>query len=382
MSIYTSMQEQNWYGLENKLKPITCESCKADGNFIGECPQCLENQAWNREWMETHTFITDTEFRCYHESSHSYLKQMPLRLPNEHPFLYYGIELEVEFDDYKVQVHRVADEDDYSECDEDDENWRINEILNDFSKITDGLFIYEADGSLANGVEFISRPCSYAFWKSESTVKMLKEGLEFLRSKGAMVTQPDSNGMHIHISKKFFDFGEATRKNPQLAYEGFDWLFQKFQPELEKLGGRKYTQYCESRTEKLKRSLNENNWCLHNYAVDAEIKCTLKKGGIIPRGDHYSAVNSTPKTIEARIFKSTTDYKEVLANIELVRNFAHAVRDNEDGKTLNGILHTKDNMFLDEHIDRVRRLCRKNKVEFDLEKVDDSKIEICEKVTN
>lgn len=359
--------------LKGKLKPITCPKCKEEGcNYTGECETCLANQAYNREYLETHLFIYDKNYQGYHEGWHDRFKGLFLRLPNEHPYLYYGIEIEVEFNSNCVTVYN---NDDYYDEDDDD-NWEIQDILNKFSEITEGMFVYEHDGSLDNGVECISRPTSYAYWTHPDTVKKLKAGLEFLRSKGAYVHQPDTNGLHIHLSRKFFDNGRTNLENRQTAYESFDWLFQKFQPEIERLGGRKYTNYCASKADKLKRSLIDDNYTVRQYNVEAEIKCKLKKGGRLPEGDHYSAVNLTSKTIEARVFKSTTDYKEVLSCIELVRNMAHTVRDEDIKRTLNDILHTKDNLYLDEHIAKVKREARKDKAEFNLDRVCEDSIDI------
>lgn len=374
MSIYDNIYyDFKDTALKDKLKPITCPKCKEDGcNWTGECETCLANQAYNREYIETHLFIYDKAYQGYHEGWHDRFKGLFLRLPNEHPYLYYGIEIEVEFDSSYVTVYN---NDDYYDEDDDD-NWEIQDILNRFSEITEGMFVYEHDGSLDNGVECISRPTSYAYWTHPDTVKKLKAGLEFLRSKGAYVKQPDTNGLHIHLSRKFFDNGRTNLENRQTAYESFDWLFQKFQPEIERLGGRKYTNYCASKADKLKRSLIDDNYTVRQYNVEAEIKCKLKKGGRLPEGDHYSAVNLTPKTIEARVFKSSTDYKEILSCIEIVRNMAHTVRDEDIKRTLDNILHTKDNKFLDEHIARVKREARKDKAEFDLERVCEDDIDI------
>lgn len=352
------------------LKPITCKACKDDGYRTGVCEKCLKNQAWNREWLLTHPFIYDTTFRGYHTDRHCSIKQLPLRLANEHPYLFYGIEIEVEFDSGVVSVY---DEDDY-DTDEDD-NWKINEILDEFSNITQGLFIYEHDSSLDNGVEMISRPCSYAFWTAESTVKMLKEGFEFLKEHGAYTDQPTSNGLHIHLSRKFFDFGNATKNNPSLAYQGFDWLFQKFQPEIEKLGGREYTQYCASKAEKARTELI-NGYTKDQLNADVEIKCKIKKGGVLPDCDHHSAITLSGNTIEARVFKSTIDYREVLSYIEIVRNIAHAVRDENIERTFDDILHTKDNLYLDEHIQRTKMKCAKNKETLDMDKMNDNELEV------
>ena len=355
--------------LVGKLKPTTCKSCRDNGdNTLGNCKRCLENIAWNTDYLETHTFIYDKYFRPYHWDDHGTIKGIPLRLPDEHPYLYYGIEIEVEFDPSDVRIYE--DDDGY----DDDDNWHIQEILDEFTEITDGLFVYEHDGSLENGVELISRPCSYAYWTSKDTVEKLQKGLDYLRDNGAYWKQPDTNGLHIHISRKFFDYG-GGKVDRNTAYQGMDWLFQKFQPEIEKIGEREYTQYCSSKTDRLRHSL-ESNWLLNEYNVDTEIKCKLKKGGDVPCGDHHVAVTLSGNTIEARVFKSTTDYKRVLAYIELMRNMAHAVRDDNIEVSLDSLLHTKDNLYLDSVVRETRMNCKKNKEDFDLEKVNDNMIEV------
>lgn len=360
--------------LKGKLKPICCKSCQDNGERCGSCPTCLENQAYNREYMETHSFITDTNYQCYHYHGHDDIKSIPLRLPNEHPYLYYGIELEVEFDSGEVSV--LDNDDDYYDEDDRETSSDMERILERFSEITDGLFVYERDGSLDNGVEMISRPCSYAYWTSEDTVKKLKEGLEYLVDNGAYVDQPTSNGMHIHISRKFFDNGNTHLACRGEAYKSFDWIFQKFQPEFEKLGGRKYTHFCESKADKLAKNLKEDaRFRYSSYGVDIEMKATLKKGGEVGC-DHYCSVNLGGRTIETRIFKSTTDYKQVLANIEIVRNIAHAVREENIEKSLDDLLHTKDNLYLDDLIRKTRQQCAKNHEEFDLNKMNDNKLEV------
>lgn len=369
---YTNIYYDLPSSLRDKLKPTTCQSCKDNGDSkVGTCKRCLENLAWNTDYLETHTFIYDKYFRPYHFSEHGTIKSIPLRLPNEHPYLYYGIEIEVEFDSSDITIYDTDDDGDY----DDDDNWRIQEILDEFSEITDGLFVYEQDGSLENGVELISRPCSYAFWTSPETVEKLEKGLSYLRDNGAYWEQPSTNGFHVHISRKFFDYGKTKLVDRGSAYQGIDWLFQKFQPEIEKIGQREYTEYCQSKTDQLRRSL-ENNWAFSTYNVDTEIKCTLKKGGEVPCGDHHVAVTLSGNTIEARVFKSTTDYKRVLAYIELVRNMAHAVRDDNIDVSFDSLLHTKENKFLDDIVRQTRRECAKNKTTFDLEKVNDNAIEV------
>lgn len=359
----------NLPSLQGKLKPIVCPSCRDNRESVGSCKKCLENQAWNTEWLETHAFEVDKVFRPYHYYDHQSIKALPLRLPNEHPYRYDGIEIEVEFDKDTVYIYE-ADDDGYDY----DDNWKINDILAEFTKICP-LFVYEHDGSLRNGVELISRPTSYAYWTHPDTIKMLREGFDYLKSQGALEVQPITNGMHIHTSKKFFDRG-AGKVGGTEAFQDMDWLFQKFQPQIELFGGRKYTEYCSSRADDLKRSVCDKYLC-NRFNAEIESKITLKKGGNVPAGDHHVAVNMSGATIEARVFKSTLDVEEIIANIELMRNFSHAVRDGLlEGATFNELLHTKDNLYLDKHLQKVRMECAKNKQILDLDEVNTDELEV------
>lgn len=375
--IYYSKDNVAFENIEG-LKPTRCESCRADGDSCyGHCEECLRNQAYNKEYIETHLFICDKGLGCYHSTGrHSVFKQTPYRMPNEKPYLYYGIEIEVSFDEDYLKVNYVNDDyyDDNEETSDDCE-----EMLMKFSEITGGLFIYERDGSLTNGVEFISRPLSYAQWTNPDTVKKIEDGMEYLKSRGAFKNQPSTNGMHIHISRKFFDYGKSKRGNLDKMYQDMDWLFQYYQPELEKIGGREYTQYCDSKMNKIKERYNIGNRTARDglWNVELEVKGKMKKGGRMASGDHYSAIIESGNTIEARIFNSTLDTTQIIGNIELMRNFAHAVRDEEiTGKTLNNILHTKDNLYLDKLLDSVRKDCYKKKETFEIDKVEQDEMEI------
>lgn len=357
----------NHPNVHEHMKPTICKSCKADGfTECGVCETCLKNQAYNIEWLETHSFIYDDEPGCYHENSHKYWKCLPLRLPNEHPYLYNGIELEIGFEDDYVY------EDDY-----DDERVMsdyFRETLAEVAKIWDGLFVYEDDSTLTEGYEFISRPMSYAYMTSDEFIAKLSKGLEYLKSRGARVNQPTNHGMHIHLSKKFFEHGNIT--DAHKAYQNFEWVFSFWQDEMEKLGRRKLTQWCESRKDKFQKQFS-HFMSNQGQNPDSGMKGVMRKGNTdIPFDDHSSAVNSDANTIEVRTFKSTIDYKEILASVEIVRNIAHAVRDDDINKSLDEILHTKDNKFLDEYIAKRKLECAKNKDKLSLDKVNNDEIEV------
>lgn len=372
MSIYTTIYHDHYSSLDGKLKPVCCDGCQSNGCCVsGECERCLENQAYNVEYIETHTFITDYNLGCYHSSEHDSIKKAKLRMPDEHPRLYYGIEIEVAFDYDELNVDDAIN--DYG-----DEAEKMEEILTGFTEITDGLFVYEQDGSLNNGMEFISRPCSYAYWTNPKTVEKLKKGLEFLNANGALGDQPDGYGLHIHLSRAFFNAPTEERKVVEAqSLKDFDWLFQKFQEEIEELGGRKYSpDYSASKKDKLRREISFNNNYGDVFNAEVKAKIKLKRGGSVPCGDHGWAVNLGRYTIEARVFKSTLDYREILSRIELVRNFAHAVRTNQIDDTLDAILHTKENLYLDDYIRRKKISLGRRGRKLDLSKKNDNEIEV------
>lgn len=398
MSLIERYQRANFLSLRDKLKPWMCDECKKaydekykrtddDGVVsyvprwcrepeMGTCEKCKENIKWNEEYIHTHTFITDSDFGCYHDSDHDLFKSTKLRMPGEENInLYYGIELEIEFDDYYVNVFDRNDDDDegyyYDEDDGEETTYEIDEILKEFTAITDGMFVYEKDGSLANGVEMISRPMSYKFLTSPETVEKLKNGLEYLREHHAYAFQPNTNGMHIHLSRDFF--GECGSNEEYRNLKNFDWFFQKFQPEFEKLAGRKYGSYCGSKTDKMKRRLKDTYY----LRVDKNSKVKMEKGEEVPTNDHSYAVILSGNTIEARIFNSTTDYKTVLANVEMVRNLAHAARNGDNvGMSLHKLLHTVPNLYLDEHIKNIRNKEKSTGNKFNLQKKNTNEVDI------
>lgn len=367
MSIYTDIIERHWQEVDKHIKPILCDRCRKAGfAHYGECPQCLRAYADAKEWLETHTFVTHTSFGEYHDSYHNSMKMLPYRLPNERPRGYLGIELEVTFDG---EGGYYDEDDEWVEGDTDKDA-----IVSDFMYATEGLFACaEQDSSLPENdcelsIEFISRPVSLNAWHDKHTIKLLQKGMQVLKEHGAYTRQPSSNGMHIHISNAFFD-----EKNADTAYQNFDWLFQIFQPEIEKLGGREYTSYCSAKLPRARSNLERSISPLDN--IEYTVNAKLKKGGPLPVSDHGAAVTLSGATTEVRVFRSTIDYKEILANIELVWNFAHAARNNDtEGKTLDELLHTKDNVFLDSHIQKVRMRSAKNKNMLDTKAVDKNEI--------
>lgn len=349
------------------LKPICCEGCRADGNGTGTCSKCLMAQGYNRDKVETTLFVVDNCMREYHDRSdgHPTFKSMLYRMPDERPYLYYGIEIEVEFHADELTVFDYDEYDEYCGVSDD-----AQEVVKKFIEITGGMFICEKDGSLDNGVEFISRPTSYKRWTDPDTVAKMKAGFDYLKSKGARIEQPHTNGLHIHISSKFFDYGLKDKTKVEDAYQNMDWLFQFYQTEIEKIGGREYTGYCQSKMAKIKDQYNIGQSNRSNrYNVEFELKGKMRKSPMTC-DDHYSAITISGRTIEGRVFNSTIDHNQVLACIEMMRNLAHSVRGGEIvGKTFRELLSTKESPYLDKLLDNLSKAYKDDSKEFNLDKV-------------
>lgn len=358
----------NWFKTRG-LAPLCCPGCEKLGKKIGTCPKCLQNQAAAVEYLETHPIIWDPLLREYHEPTHSIYKTLPLRMKGEHPFLYYGLELEIEFDGVDCEYH------------EDDEYSEINTIIKEFNEITGGVSVCETDSSLRDcygvdkGIEFIFRPMSYAYLTAPENVERLKKGMEYLHDSTAVRNQPTDFGMHCHISKAFFENGrqkdyQGKDITPKEMYSNFSWMFQVFQDEIEKLGGRQYGEWCHSETQEISENVSQfvHSDRMRDVSFD-NIKIRKPKEKTLARGNHRVAINSTIDTVEVRVFKSSIDWEEVLSRVELVRNIAHAAREGYTEQTLGDILHYKDNKFLDKYIQDVRNNLYKKGEKLDLEKI-------------
>lgn len=292
-------------------------------------------------------------------------KYCGLHLKDEKPYLYMGIELEVTWDDEVVDGYNgdrydeYGDYDEYGEYDEygdyipDKYDFDIRNIVKKALKIGKGLFTAEEDGSLYMGysAEFVSRPLSPRAWHSEQVVSILKELTDYLKSTGAMVEQPSGNGFHIHVSKKFFEANPACNRPVNEVARDMNWVFQKFQDEIEVIGGREYNEWCASMKMNIKSSLASS----YGVVID---KAHIDKAVLaLPYGDHRKAFidSASGYTFEARVFHSTLDVERILACIEFMRNVSHGARENAlDGKTFGQITRYKDAPNLKAVIERVK----------------------------
>lgn len=336
-------------------------------------------ERWRKMYRERHpeakTYDELRKCSLWLDNNHDYLqgyhdvdtdtKYCPLHLTNENPYYYQGIELEITFDDMVVDGYNgerydeYGDYDDYGDydCDgnyiPDTYDFDIGEIARGFMYRTKGIFTCEEDGSLYQGYSFeaVSRPLSPMAWHHPVVVEALKDGFEYLKSKGALIEQPEGNGFHIHISKRFFEANPACNRPQNEVAQDLNWVFQKFQNEIELIGGREYNQWCNSAINDAKANL------ANRYGVVVE-KAHLAKNALeVPYGDHHKAfIDSTSGyTYEARVFHSTLDVERILACLEFMRNISHGARENAlEGKTFGQILRYKNAPNLMKLVKRIK----------------------------
>ena len=323
-----------------------CSECNETEG--GWCPRHLKEKIKEINAEQTTLWIYDDERRNYHESAHNRFKTLKYRLPHERPFLYYGIELEYLF------------------------NCPLNkreQIVKEYIKATGGLFAAEYDRSvddLGCGSEFISRPLSYKAWTSDKVKQLMKKGEEVLKKYNVYDPQPDGCGLHVHMSKRFFE--ENTKKRVRDIKNDIDWLFQYYQPEFEKISKRKYTRYCTSKAMRAQDKLKGMN--MGNIKGSLQIE----KGGLMMStgsGEtHHECINESRATIEARTFISMVHYEDIMAIIEFCRSIAHSARNEASlsGVSLGDILYAKDGKYLPKYLAKIKDL--------DLDKKFKNKLEV------
>lgn len=301
----------------------------------------------------------------YHGVS-EHTKFCPLHLKDENPNWYAGIELEITFDRDIVgdayNGDRYDENGDFEDDGEyDDEGnyipetyeFDLDSIAKEVAHRAKGLFTLERDGSLEYGYSFemVSRPLSKRAWHCDTVVNILKDVLGYIKEQGGMVEQPEENGFHIHISRKFFE--RNSNRSARAIERDLNWVFQRYQEEIETIGGRMYNCWCQSAKMTMKQDL------INRYG-DCVIKAQLTKDSPrveLPYADHHRAFigSDSGYTYEARVFHSTLDPERVLACIEFMSDISHGARDNAlEGKTFGQITKYKESPYLQNLIRKIK----------------------------
>jgi hypothetical protein len=197
--------------------------------------------------------------------------------------LYMGVELEID-------------------CGGEDNN--IAKQAMDMINKNNEIIYCKHDGSLKNGFEIVSHPCTYEYYKTINYEKMFK----FLVSKGYKSHDISTCGLHVHVNRNYFGDNKLTQ---DLCISKLLYIFEKFWDKVEIVARRKSNGYAR------RFYLNDDESPLDLYVKSKD-------------STKYGAINLQHKnTIEIRIFKGTLKYETFMYTLEFVKKIAKLVKDTD-----------------------------------------------------
>lgn len=180
----------------------------------------------------------------------------------------------------------------FSHYDNDDRFEHSNYIQRHYNEDCDSHFYQKSDSSLSYGIEQVSHPMTLNYWLDEMR-GVMSSGLDSARK---YINEGDSDGYHIHISRKGMNLSHRIK---------FGAFFELCREQIELVARRKNNGYAQF----LSRS--ETEIILNPKHLIQALVCN--------RGNRYRCVNwNNVKTAEVRVFKSTTNTYEFYGALELV----------------------------------------------------------------
>lgn len=205
----------------------------------------------------------------------------PQEVSNWRSRLYFGVELEFDAKDC------------YTSC-------RSNRIrtIGDCNTImkSDTYGYFMLDGSVRNGLEFITQPSTYDFYTSNRD--RFEQIFSAIANHGYLADSIQSPGFHIHFNKDFY------KDDEERYLENLLFAIDRYWP---------YLVYCSKR-----RVANINRWSKKYSQKPHEIVEDMKCGHI-PNRYHVLNLNN-PQTFEFRLWHGTLDTPTFYSILTLVKN--------------------------------------------------------------
>lgn len=234
-----------------------------------------------------------------------------------------------------LYFHKIGEEDELFmgmeiEVDKGGENDRKAKIAYDI--LGDNNCYIVSDGSLDNGFEIVTHPCTIEYHKSLPYEELFKT----LESEG--FKESPTTGLHVHINRNFFgdNDNDIDLNICKILYlVNAHWEFIRV---LSRRKDLRYTKKIESSDSSIKLYSNSIN---------------IGK---------YSCVNLMHKqTIEFRMFSGTLKYFNLVSTLEFIRNLAYVCKQTsfEDIKKLSfqDIIQYKSTEYLELY-------CKNRKIQF------------------
>ena len=175
-----------------------------------------------------------------------------------------------------------------------------------------GAFWLTQDGSLNNGVEVTSMPCTLDYHVTSGLWEAVRDTAA---AHGYRSHDTSTCGLHIHVNRGFF--GKSGLVQDACAYK-LTRLMQRFERQLTTFARR-----------------IDNHWCTYGTTTDYA-KAPAKNDSILSKAadlkyyhgrTHAKALNlQHSQTFEFRIFKGTLRVETLYASLALVNGLVHAVK--------------------------------------------------------
>lgn len=261
-----------------------CMSCFNKNYF--SCHKC--GKTYKKE--DIHTFEGRKYcLNCYDEvvsrnliREYSYSPNFEFKKMNWENTLYLGIELEVQRKTGSNSIISCAR--------------KLKDFL--FSEKTDNLFYFKKDGSVHDGFEIVSQPMTLQY--IHKNIKFNKI-FDFMQKNGFQSEESGACGLHIHVSKDFFEDNDIIKMR---------LFFAKNKEKLYAFSRRKgvgdnYCQFEQSNKEYLKSIINDMSTSGRYWALNT---------------------NSSKETIEFRLFRGTLDYMKFISAIQFADAISNFVK--------------------------------------------------------
>jgi len=264
------------------------ESIHTDSNNTSYCDSCSENFyicSDCGEWVNSDYMCYSEETgetyceSCYSNHNHGGSEHIhdysfkPSPIFHGHSLVQYGLELETDkgnnMSDYAEELHDLSNDED--------------------------IFYLKEDGSLNEGVEIVTHPCSLDYHLNNFPWSDI---LQTAKNNDFQSHDADTCGLHIHVSRKAFglDYDEQEKNIAKLLFlVNNNWNDMV-----------KFSRRTESQLSRWAKRYSEKNTAIE----------LLEEG---KQAGRYMAVNlQNSNTVEFRLFRGTLKLETLYATIELV----------------------------------------------------------------
>lgn len=272
---------------------VECERCDepvrvSEANEVEDSYYC--HACYNREFSNPSGGSSGTIQNYSYKPSPEFFKVNP------DDKVFFGIELEVERTNSKIDPNRMA------------------------GMISGDHLYFKKDGSISNGFEIVSHPLSYEWIKAnEDTFKTM---CNLLADSGYRSYDSTTCGMHIHVSKNLFTTWHLYR---------FMKFFQDNKSFVIKVSQRKEDQF--NRWAGFADSGENPEFIGDNLIIKVKNKTTHGR-------NRYLAINlENEHTVEIRIFRGTVKYPSFMKNIEFIHSvYEYTQSTNAEDMSLEGYI--------------------------------------------